>query len=170
MRLAEPGFDCGRVGRSDRPDHGFVPVKLAAVRAALPRNLGLLALLTAVFILVRLGETLGAAPGWARSYVDDFLCLPLVLSLALMAQRLFGRRVRAALPLSHGLLALGVFAVFFEGVLPRTGSGAVADTVDLLMYLAGFLVFQFGLNGYVAEPSDQADIHGMKFSPMTRTN
>lgn len=167
MRLAQPGFDGGRCGRSDGPDHGVVPVTWPTVRAALPRNLGLLALLMAVFFLIRLGETLGVAPGWARGYVDDFLCLPLVLSLALMAQRLGGCPV---LPLSHGLGALGVFTVFFEGVLPRSGSGAVADPLDVLMYLAGFLVFQFCLNGDVAERLDHADLLGVKLSPKTRNN
>ena len=137
------------------------------VRAALPRNLGLLAILVSGFILIRLGETLGIAPGWARGYVDDFLCLPLVLSLALMAHRLGGRSV---LPFSHGLLALGAFTIFFEVVLPRSGCGAVADPLDVLMYLAGFLVFQFCLNGDVAERCDHADLLGVKFIPKTRIN
>ena len=137
------------------------------MRAALPRNLGLLALMTAAFFLIRLGETLGTAPVWARGYVDDFLCLPFVLSLALMAQRFGGR---SALPLSHCLLAMGVFTIFFEGILPQTGSRAVADPVDVLMYLAGFLVFQFCLNGDVAERPDHADLLGVKISPMTGTN
>ncbi len=141
---------------------------LMAVRLALPRNHGLLGVLTAGFFLIRLGESLGSAPGWARNYGDDFLCLPLVLTLAVAIHRWSGRR--AALPLSHGLLALGVFTVFFEGILPVIGSGAVADPVDVLMYLAGFLVFQYGLNGDLAERPDHRDLAGMKFFPMTQTN
>lgn len=143
---------------------------LPEIRAAFPRNQGLLAWLTVGFILIRLGEMFAIAPTWARGYVDDFLCLPLVLSLALMAQRLFGRPLRASLPLSHGLLALGVFAVYFEGALPAAGCGAVADPVDILMYLAGFLVFQLGLNGEVADPPDNADLPRVKFFPVTRTH
>jgi len=131
---------------------------------SLPWAKGLLAGLVTLFFLVRLGELQGSAPGWIRNYGDDFLCLPLVLSLALAVHRLDGRGSRATLPVSHGLLALGVFTVFFEGILPLTASGAVADPLDVLMYLAGFLVFHLGLNRDLAERSDHADLPVMKFS------
>jgi hypothetical protein len=132
---------------------------------SLPWGNGLLAGLVAVFFLIRLGEAHGSAPGWIRNYGDDFLCLPLVLSLALAVHRLNGRCFQATLPVSHGLLALGVFAVFFEGILPRIGSSAVADPLDVLMYLAGFLVFHLGLNRDVAKWPDHADLPLMKFIP-----
>jgi len=141
---------------------------LRALLVTLPRNHGLLAVLSAGFFLIRLGESLGSAPGWARNYVDDFLCLPLVLTLLLAVHR--WNSLRAALPLSHGLLALGVFTIFFEGILPVLSSGAVADPLDVLMYLAGFLVFQFRLNGDLAERPDHAALPGVKFLPKTQTN
>jgi hypothetical protein len=132
---------------------------------SLPWGNGLLAGLVAVFFLVRLGEAHGSAPGWVRNYGDDFLCLPLVLSLVLAIHRLTGHGSRTTLPVLHSLLALGIFAVYFEGVLPHTGSGSVADPLDVLMYLAGFLVFHFGLNRNVEERSDHADLPLMKFLP-----
>ena len=119
-------------------------------------------------VMVRLGESSGFAPGWVRSHGDDFLCLPLVLSLVLTVHRLNGRSLARGLPVSHGLLAVGVFAVFFEVILPAAGSGAVGDPLDIMMYLAGFLVFQLVLNRGVAESPDHADLAGMNFSPLSR--
>lgn len=166
--MAESGLDGGRPGWSGRSDHGPVAVRLAGVPlfwAAVPGRRGLLPWLVAVFVLVRLAEIGGVAPGWVRSYADDFLCLPLVLSLVLIAHRLVGRTGKISLPVSHGLLAVGVFAVFFEVILPVTGTAAVGDSVDVLMYLAGFLVFQFALNRSAEKRADHVPIPGILFSP-----
>ena len=111
-----------------------------------PRGGGLLPLLIALFVLVRLGEASGSAPAWVRGYADDLLCLPLVLSVALAARRKVGKPGSSLLPLSHGIVAVILFGLIFEVVLPRFKTAAVADPWDIVMYLAGFLVFQFGLN------------------------
>ncbi|MEN8006839.1 MAG: hypothetical protein ABFS42_07460 [Candidatus Krumholzibacteriota bacterium] len=103
-------------------------------------------MLIILFVLIRLGEGLGTAPGWVRGYGDDLLCLPLVLSLALTVRRLAGRPGRRTLPISHGLTAVVFFGVFFEAFLPRIQKAAVGDPWDLFMYLVGFLIFQGGLN------------------------
>jgi len=131
------------------------------------------------FVLIRLGEAGGFLPGWARSFGDDLLCMPLVLSLALAVHRLAGRPATYTLPVSHGLTAVAVFGLFFEGLWPRWHPAAVADPWDLAMYLAGFLVFQFGLNRpgrgepaahvtlfpeSVADAADRADLLLTSFS------
>ena len=103
-------------------------------------------MLGGLFCVIRLGEAYGWAPVWVRNYGDDLLCLPVVLSLVLAAHRLGGRPPSFVLPLGQGLLALVVIGVYFEGVLPALKTGAVGDPLDLLMYLAGFLLFQFALN------------------------
>ena len=113
---------------------------------AVPWGRGLLPILIASFVMIRLAEARGGAPGWVSSYGDDFLCLPLVLSVVLTAHRLSIRSSRFTLPGFHGLLAVVLFGLLFEGILPLAGARAVADPLDVLMYLAGFLVFQAGLN------------------------
>ncbi len=119
---------------------------LTRMAGAIPWGRGLLPVLVALFVVVRLLEAAGSAPGWVRGYGDDLLCLPLVLSVVLTAHRLAGRSGRFTLPGFHGLLAVLLFGILFEGILPLTAAGAVADPLDVLMYLAGFLVFQAGLN------------------------
>jgi len=106
----------------------------------------LLPVLLALFVMIRLAEARGNAPEWVSSYGDDLLCLPLVLSVVLTVHRLSLRSGRFTLPVFHGLLAVVLFGILFEGILPLTGARAVADPLDIIMYLAGFLVFQAGLN------------------------
>ncbi len=112
----------------------------------IPWGKGLLPFLVVMFVLIRLLETKGTAPVWMSSYGDDLLCLPLVLSLVLMVHRLALANPGFVLPVSHGLAAVIGFGIFFEGFLPRFGSGAVGDPLDLLMYFCGYGVFQLGLN------------------------
>lgn len=129
----------GPGGRGD-PDRSTFHVK------AVPWGRGLLPVLVLLFVMIRLAEARGGAPGWVSSYGDDLLCLPLVLSVVLTVHRLSLRSGRFTLPGFHGLLAVVLFGILFEGILPLTGTRAVADPLDILMYLAGFLVFQAGLN------------------------
>ena len=112
----------------------------------IPWGRGLLPLLIILFVMVRIGEANGTAPQWVRGYGDDLLCLPLVLSLALTVRRLAGRTGCRRLPLFHGLMAVIFFGAFFEVILPLVKGPAVGDPWDLLMYLAGFMIFQWGLN------------------------
>jgi len=116
---------------------------------------GLLALLTVLFVVIRIGEATGSAPAWVRGYGDDLLCLPLVLSLALTARRLVGRSGSLVLPVSHGLMAVAFFAVLFEVILPVTRAAAVADPRDVFMYVAGFMFFQMYLNRCGSGVSDR---------------
>lgn len=144
----------------------------------IPWGRGLLPSLLLVFFLIRLLETTEWAPAWLSGYGDDLLCLPLVLSLVLAVQRRVRGNPGWVLPISHGLVALIGYGIYFEGVLPRISSQAVADPLDLVMYLAGYLVFQCCLNrharmghsgsdgqGNIAGPGNRTDIHGMEFSP-----
>ena len=124
----------------------------------LPGGHALLPALLAGFILVRLAEAVWTAPGWVRNFGDDLLCLPLVLSLVLVVHRLVRRSPDYTLPVFHGLLALILFSVYFEVILPGTGHPAVGDPLDSLFYLAGFIVFQLGLNRQVADIGNRADI------------
>jgi hypothetical protein len=114
--------------------------------AAIPWGQGLFPVLAGMFLVIRLLEEQGTAPIWLRSFGDDFLCLPLVLGLVVLAHRLVRRESCFVLPVSHGLAAVVLYFVFFEGILPRVHAIAVSDPWDGVLYLCGFLVFQLALN------------------------
>ncbi len=104
-------------------------------------------LILALFIFLRILDVSRQLPPLASSYADDLLCLPLVLGLVLWAhRRLLGRGSAYILPRAHGLLTLLLFACYFEVLLPRWKSSAIADPWDLLMYALGYLVFEMVMN------------------------
>jgi len=101
----------------------------------------------AAFILIRLLEMTGHLPGLGASFADDLICLPLVLGTLLLLHRRWGRRgPQFTLPHSHGIMGLVLFSIYFEGILPHWKSTAVADPWDLLMYFAGYLIFEILIN------------------------
>jgi hypothetical protein len=84
-------------------------------------------------------------PPQLTSYLRDVLCMPVMLSIALVAHQLvYGRQ--ATLPASWVLAASAFVALWFEVLLPRWAPHAVADPWDVLAYAAGALIFQRWLN------------------------
>lgn len=108
-------------------------------------RLGLGAVLAAA-VLLRVGEAADRLPGWAAAWGGDALCLPLLLSLALLVHRLAGRMPAWRLPATHGLAAVALFAVLFEVLLPAVNARATADPADVAAYLGGWIYFQAVIN------------------------
>lgn len=121
-----------------------------------------LAICLAAFLLQRVLEGVGQSPDWASSYLDDLLCLPLVLSLILLIRR---RVVRGhdVLPIGHSLFALVVFSLYFEILLPLLSDRYTADPWDVVMYLAGWFIFNFWIN----RAGSPAGEHSSALSPIS---
>ena len=82
----------------------------------------------------------GISGEFGRSYLNDVLCLPLLLPMILYAQRRLGvRRHDGAPRLWEVLQHWGVFSVVFELVLPSFPRwfASTADPLDVVAYLAG---------------------------------
>lgn len=92
-------------------------------------------------------------PPSLASYLDDLLCLPLVLGATLMAHRLRSGDRNLILPASHGLFAVALFSLCFEVILPRLAPRYTSDPWDVVMYAAGFALFQLGINRRQTMPS-----------------
>lgn len=105
-----------------------------------------LTLALAATALLRAGEATGRLPTWAASWGDDFVCLPLLLTTALLAHRLLGRAPAWRLPVVHGLAAVVLYAVLFEVLLPAVGARATADPWDVAAYGGGWVFFQAVIN------------------------
>ncbi|MGD9548059.1 MAG: hypothetical protein AB7V45_11035 [Candidatus Krumholzibacteriia bacterium] len=106
---------------------------------------------------------LGRGPAILVGYLDDLLCLPLVLPVLLVLQRCVHRDPLWRLPPAHGLAAVALFAFYFELVLPHLQPGAAADALDGLMYAAGFAIFQLTAN----RASPHGDPHRSEEEPWT---
>lgn len=84
-------------------------------------------------------------PWWVQHYLDDLLCLPLVLTLTLFVLRFFyGPRQR----LSRYQVAFAViyFALAFEVFFPKFMPRYTSDWVDAALYAVGGVIFCRFLN------------------------
>lgn len=81
-----------------------------------------------------------------HAYLDDLLCLPLVLTFILAVQRAYFKNHRIIIPLRHTFFAVAAFSVCFELVLPLFRDVYRADVLDVLAYSAGAFLFQVLIN------------------------
>ena len=79
-----------------------------------------------------------------RSYLDDLLCLPIVLTLGLAMYRHF--KPSYELSAWHIWPTVIIYSIYFEWYLPQTSVAYTADVLDVLMYVLGALIFQRFIN------------------------
>lgn len=105
-------------------------------------DLWLLGLLGSGFLLNQLYIRHFSTPAFFRNYLDDLLCMPLVLLLARCLLQLLPlpNRPRRLPPYFVGTAFL-LFALYFEVILPRYNSDFTADLLDVAVYAAGCLLF-----------------------------
>ncbi|AKD02838.1 hypothetical protein POKO110462_01005 [Pontibacter korlensis] len=103
-----------------------------------------------LFFILAIGnqllELLGIYIWPLHTHLGDLLSLPLTLTIALAAERLYFQNPYFILPLRFTLLALLLFSVAFEGLLPLLHSRYTADPWDVLAYAAGAVIFQVWMN------------------------
>lgn len=80
------------------------------------------------------------------SYLDDLLVMPIVLTLALAAERAYFRDSHFVLPGTYVAGAVGAFSIFFELLLPPFFPKHTADWLDIVAYTLGAILFQLMLN------------------------
>ena len=86
-------------------------------------------------------------PALLQAYLGDVVSMPLILTLALVAQRRLVARSRTfVFPDSWLLLAWAYVSVWFEALLPYFSNKAVADPLDVVAYAVGTLAFRRWLN------------------------
>lgn len=86
-------------------------------------------------------------PHWTTSWLADALAMPVILTLALVAQRLLRRQPAFVLPPSWLLAAWLYVSCWFELLAPWLRPARyTADWLDVLAYAAGTLAFGRWLN------------------------
>ncbi|MFT4781724.1 MAG: hypothetical protein ACJAZK_002633 [Psychroserpens sp.] len=84
-------------------------------------------------------------PSCVVFYLNDLLCMPIVLSVCLAMVRLYKKanNLYAPIAIVYGLTFF--YTVYFEWVLPQINERYTGDLIDICLYFAGatiFLVFQ----------------------------
>lgn len=80
-------------------------------------------------------------PKWIAFYANDFLCMPLVLSISLAAIRYIKKNAAIYVPLRVVLAITTYYAVYFEWIMPKFSSRYTSDPIDILLYFLGAILF-----------------------------
>lgn len=103
-----------------------------------------------LLIIFVLNQIVGQTPLrllFIRSYLDDLLCFPIVLTIVILAHRNLRPNNREyVLPVSHIILSVFLFSLLFEVVLPKVHSKFTGDVFDILAYIVGAFFFHKTLN------------------------
>jgi hypothetical protein len=95
-----------------------------------------------LFLLISLRDLLNLElPNLLLFYGNDFLCMPIVLSICLIVSRSIKKEPGIYLSLFTILSLTTFYAIFFEVFLPKVGQDYTADLVDVIMYFAGGFLF-----------------------------
>lgn len=80
-------------------------------------------------------------PRWVVFYVNDFLCMPVVLTISLKVVHLIKKDTSIRLPMALVLTLTSFYAIYFEYYMPLVEPRYTADWLDVVMYFAGALIF-----------------------------
>ncbi|TLF46568.1 hypothetical protein [Maribacter aurantiacus] len=93
-------------------------------------------------VLIYLAQRLEISlPALANNYLNDFLCMPIVLKICLEGARFIKSDNRLQLPPMLCFTVTLLFAGYFEGYLPIINARYTQDPWDLLCYAAGMCLF-----------------------------
>lgn len=99
-------------------------------------------LFTIIFILFEAIKFAGVSvPEWSTSYLNDFLCMPIILTICLKMVHYLTRDKAIRISAAQAFTLTGFYAVYFEWILPQFVDRYVADVFDVLLYFAGAILF-----------------------------
>jgi hypothetical protein len=101
---------------------------------------------SALFIANQLIERMGIVIPIVHSYLDDLLCLPLTLTIALFIQQKITGSPTYLLSKNKIIFVWLFYSLYFEAWLPKVYSRYTADFLDVLVYGAGAFIFYIYLN------------------------
>ncbi|WP_147415810.1 hypothetical protein [Ulvibacterium marinum] len=80
-------------------------------------------------------------PEWTNNYLNDFLCMPIVLFMGQFAIRKLKGNNTLRLPWPLILTLTLFYSVYFEYYLPRINLRYTADFLDVVLYFSGSAFF-----------------------------
>lgn len=83
---------------------------------------------------------------FADNYLDDFLAMPIILTIFWTEQRVLWKRFQHPLTIFQIIVFTLAFSIFFEEILPNYNVNYTKDYWDYLAYGLGSLCFYFTIN------------------------
>ena len=98
----------------------------------------MLVIAASIYVLQKLATPL---PLLVNNYLNDLLCIPLVLGALTFIIRKLKHDHLFKLPLGFIFILSSYYAVFFEYYLPRTNIRYTSDWIDVVLYFIGGMLF-----------------------------
>lgn len=97
-----------------------------------------------IFILFEALKLNGVTfPVWTTSYLNDFLCMPIILTVCLKMVHYLTKDRSIKISIAQALALTCFYAIYFELILPQFVDRYTADLVDVLLYFTGATLFLF---------------------------
>jgi hypothetical protein len=80
-------------------------------------------------------------PNWLYFYLNDFLCMPIVLSLCLLILRILKKTESLYVPFFVVLGLSTYFSWHFEWLMPQLSTRYTSDFIDIVLYFSGAMLF-----------------------------
>ncbi|MDX1601790.1 MAG: hypothetical protein R3209_01870 [Salinimicrobium sediminis] len=80
-------------------------------------------------------------PEFFSSYLNDLLCMPVVLGICLFLIRKFSKNEQLKISLFSAFSLAAFYSLYFELYLPEITQRYTADVVDVLLYFTGAFAF-----------------------------
>jgi ABC-type branched-subunit amino acid transport system permease subunit len=80
-------------------------------------------------------------PSWVDNYVNDFLCLPIVLGFITLLFRWLKKDKTYRVSIWAILFLAGYYSFYFEYYLPLKTTRYSADYIDVILYFTGSIIF-----------------------------
>jgi hypothetical protein len=82
-------------------------------------------------------------PAVINNYVNDLLCLPLLLGAMEFIIKWLKKDKFFKFPISFVILLASYYSIYFEYYLPKVNPRYTADWIDVILYFLGGLIFYF---------------------------
>lgn len=93
-------------------------------------------------------------PEFFTSYLNDLLCLPVVLGICLLVIRKFSKNKQLQISLFSVFSLAALYSVYFEIYLPEVTERYTADVFDVFLYFVGALLFYL-----FQKPNEKQEAH-----------
>lgn len=80
-------------------------------------------------------------PEFFSSYLNDLLCMPVVLGICLFLIKKFSRKKQLQISLFSAFSLAAFYSLYFELYLPEATDRYTADVLDVLLYFTGAFAF-----------------------------
>lgn len=80
-------------------------------------------------------------PLLVNNYLNDLLCIPLVLGALIFIIRKIKHDPKFKLPLGFIFILSSYYAIYFEYYLPKINSRYTSDWIDVVLYFLGGILF-----------------------------